>query len=287
MRPIRLRRHGLRVVLAMTAVLGALLATSAAPAAAATGVAVPALSGLVTDQCTGLPVGTGLTITLGAPDGPILHLPSPNFLGLFSFPSLAPGTYQLMVSAPGYVPLGADPATGASSEVPIQQAPGPQGLPAGQSFAAGQFLDIRLAPLTPAATCKPPNPNLPAVAGRGVDAATGAGLSGLVVGVAPIVTDPATGLTGPGSIVHPPSPNFFGLFAFPTISGLAGSGFQFYATAPGHTSLGADPTKPPSPNGPGVFVGQAPGPVGLPAGSGTLSVSIVIAFALPAGPAGG
>jgi hypothetical protein len=282
MRPIRLRRHGLRVVLATTAVLGALLATSVVPAAAASGVAVPAISGLVTDQCTGLPVGTGLTIALDAHDGSVLRPPNPNFLGLFSFPSLAPGSYQLQVSAPGYVTLGStDPATGASPEVPITN-PGPIGLPTGQSIAVGQFLDIRLAPLTPAATCKPPNPNLPAVAGRGVDAATGMGLSGLVVGVAPI---DSTGL--PGSIQRPPNPNFFGLFAFPTISGLSGSGFQFYATAPGHTSLGAEPTALSSLNGPGVFVEKNPGPIGLPAGSGTLSVSIVIVFALPAGPADG
>ena len=41
-----------------------------------------------------------------SPTGGIQHPPSPNRLGLFSFPELAPGTCQLLISAPGYQPLG-------------------------------------------------------------------------------------------------------------------------------------------------------------------------------------
>ena len=45
-------------------------------------------------------------MTVVGADGAGIHPPSPNRLGLFSFPTLDPGTYQLMVSAPGYGPLG-------------------------------------------------------------------------------------------------------------------------------------------------------------------------------------
>jgi hypothetical protein len=138
----------------------------------------------------------------------------------------------------------------------------------------------------PGSACRPPGPPVfPALAGRVVDSATGRGLRGLTVGLAALVLDPATGLLDPGPINHPPSPNFLGFFSFRTIDP-GPSQFQFYAAAPGHTSLGADPTKPPNPNGPGVTVMIPPGPPDLPAGQ-VLNESLILSVALPAGPPGG
>lgn len=113
------------------------------------------------------------------------------------------------------------------------------------------------------------------------------GLSGLTVGLAPLVTDP-TGQIGPGPKSMPSFGPVFGLFAFRR-PGPSGYGFQFYASAPGHTSLGVAPGINPGPAqfGPGVTVMVNPGPISLPAGTGAVNLSVVLAFALPAGPAGG
>lgn len=283
----------IRVLLAATAAISILLAATVAPAAAVNPgpTLVPALTGVVTDACTGLPILRGLTVGVAQIDpasgqpGPSQKPPGPSIFGLFTYPTLDPGPISLTVSAQGYLALGADPATGASPGVTIERPPGPNNLPAGQSFASGILLDIRLIPAYTGGPCRPPGPSIfPAVSGRGVDAATGRGLTGLTVGLAPLVVDPTTGAIGPGPIQKPPSPNFLGLFVFRD-PGPTQFGFQFYAAAAGHTRLGADPTKPPGPSqfGPGVTLSIDPGPIALPAGSGTVNQSIVVAFALPAG----
>ncbi len=163
--------------------------------------------------------------------------------------------------------------------------PGPGQFSDGASFASGLLLDIRLQPLYPPNPCSPAAPLFPAVSGRGVDAATGRALAGLAVALAPLV-DSATGESYPGPIQQPSGGPLLGLFSFHD-PGPISDGFQFYAAAPNHTSLGADPTHPPSPNGPGVAVMSNRGPTQLPAGSGAVNVRVVLAFALPAGPAGG
>ena len=267
---------------AMAALLAAvgLLVASVGPAAARPPgpPILPALAGIVTDACTGLPILGGLDVSVVGPDGGLVKPPNPNRLGLFSFPSLVPGAYQLLVSAPGYSALGPNPATGGSPGVTVTRPPGPPNLPAGQSVSIGLVLAIGLAPTVTPGTCKPPNPNLPALAGRGVDAATGRGLAGLVVGMAPLVIDPTTGALPPGPPILPAFSPLFGLFVFPA---LAPGDYLFSASAPGHLALGDDPTKPPNPNGPGVTVTMPPGPPNLPTGQ-SVSEGLVLSVALPA-----
>ncbi len=276
--PTRPRRS--RAAIAALLAAAALLVATVSPAAARPPgpPSLPALAGFVTDACTGLPILGGLDVSVVGPDGGIAKPPNPNRLGLFSFPSLAPGTYQLLVSAPGYDPLGADPATGGLPGVMVAKPPGPPALPAGQSLSIGLILSIGLAPTVTPGTCKPPNPNLPALAGRGIDAATGRGLAGLVVGMAPLVIDPTTGASPPGPPTLPAFSPLFGFFVFPA---LAPGDYLFSASAPGHLALGDDPTKPPNPNGPGVMVTSPPGPPSLPAGQ-SVSEGLVLSVVLPA-----
>jgi len=299
MRSIRPPTRGLRAGLVALAGVGALLAVTIAPVAAAEPgpTSVPALSGLVTDACTGLPITAGLSVgvaalvadpTTGQVDPGPVQSPSSQGLGLFSYRTLQPGPIQLTVTAFGYTALGADPTrppgpANLGPGVTVTKDPGPVNLPPGQGLAVGLLLDIRLAPAYTGGPCKPPNPNFPAIAGRGIDSATGRGLRGLTVGVAPLIADPTTGLLDPGPIQVPSGAPILGLFSFrdpgPT-------SFQFYAAAPGHTSLGADPTKPPGPTnlGPGVTVTKDPGPIALPPGSGSVSVSLVLSVMLPLSP---
>ncbi len=276
--PIRPRSS--RTALAALLAAVALLVATVGPAAALPPgpPVVPALTGFVTDACTGRPILSGLDVSVVGPDGGILKPPNPNRRGLFSFPSLAPGAYQLLVSAPGYGALGGDPVTGGSPGVMVTQPPGPPTLPAGQSLSIGLVLRIGLAPLVTPGTCKPPNPNLPSFAGRGVDAATGRGLAGLVVEMAPLVIDPTTGALPPGPPILPAFSPLFGFFVFPD---LAPGDYLFSASSLRHTSLGADPTKPPNPNGPGILVTLPPGPPTLPAGQ-SVNEGLVISVSLPA-----
>jgi len=299
MRSIRPPTRGLRAALVAVVGVGALLAATIAPVAAAEPgpINVPAISGLVTDACTGLPITAGLNVgvaaliadpTTGQIDPGPVSSPSSQGLGLFSYRTVDPGPIQLTVSAPGYIGLAQppDPILG-NPGVHLMRDPGPINLPAGQSLAVGLLLDIRLAPAYTGGPCKPPGPNnFPAVVGRAIDSATGRGLRGLTVGVAPLVADRTTGQADPGPLQIPSGAPILGFFSFRDPGPIS---FQFYAAAPGHTSLGADPTKPPGPNnlGPGVTVTKDPGPIQLPAGSGSVSVSLVLSVALPAGPAGG
>jgi hypothetical protein len=48
-------------------------------------------------------------------------------------------------------------------------------------------------------------------------------------------------------------------------------------------ALGSDPTKPPSPNGPGVTLMMPPGPPNLPAGQ-VFNASLVLSVQMPPGP---
>jgi hypothetical protein len=295
MRPIQLPRRRLRASLAALTALAALLAATVGPAAAADPgpLQVPALTGFVTNACTGFPIMSGLSVgvtravPVGVDPGPLQQPPGPINFGLFTYPTLDPGPINLTVSAPGYVALGAS-AAGGSPGVTITRDPGPILFPDGASFASGLLLDIRLVPTFPPNPCRASaGPLFPALIGRGVDAATGRGLAGLSVGAAPIVVDPTTGQQDPGPINLPSSRPLLGLFVFRD-PGPGQFGFQFYAAAPGHTSLGVAPGVNPGPIGfgPGVLVMADPGPMSL-TGSGAVNVSVVIGVALPVGPAGG
>ena len=276
MRPAPIPRHRARGTLVAALVSLVLLGAAAAPVAATQPgpIQLPAISGLVVDACTGLPITGGLDVTVVNDAGAVIHPPSPNRLGLFSFRTLDPGTYQLMVSAPGYAALGTgDPATGASPGVRVTVDPGPQQLPAGQSFSEGLVLAIGLVPELPPSPCRPPSPNLPALAGRGTDTATGTGLRGLSVGLSPLVP---VGID-PGPVQAPTFRPLLGFFAF---GATAPGSYLLLASAPGHEDLATlDPAT--GAATPGVQVTVDPGPVNLPAGE-FVAESLVVAFSLPA-----
>jgi hypothetical protein len=299
MRPMRPPGHGLRAALVSLVGVAALLAATVGPVAAKppSPPVLPALTGFVTDACTGLPISSGLDVAVAliggdpaSPPGPPIKPPSPNFLGLFSYPTLVPGeAYQLTVSAPGYTPLGSDPTQPPGPPnapgVTLMMPPGPPVLPAGQALATGLLLDIRLQPPgpptipggAPGSACRPPGPPVfPALAGRVVDSTTGRGLRGLVVGVATI--DPATGALGAPQ--RPPGPPTLGFFSYPTLDP---GPITLTVSAPGYTALGSDPTKPPTPNGPGVTLMIPPGPPTLPTGQ-VVNESLVLSVQIPPGP---
>ena len=156
------RSPGSRATLAALLGAAALVAASVTPAWAARPPPqnVPALSGLVTNACTGLPIARGLDVAValidpaapvGSPPGPPVKPPNPNFLGLFSYPTLVPGaSYQLTVSASGFTPLGSDPASpgGGSPGITIVKPPNPN-LPAGQAVNESLALAVQLPPGPP------------------------------------------------------------------------------------------------------------------------------------------
>ena len=173
---------GLVAALASLALLGAAVAPAAAKDPGPP--QLPAISGLVVDACSGLPITGGLEVTVVGADGAGIHPPNPNRLGRSASRPSTRASISCWSRPPGYGPLGTvDPATGATPGVPVLRDPGPENFPAGQSFSEGLVLAIGLVPETPPNPCRPPNPNLPALAGRGTDAATGAGLRGLTVGL--------------------------------------------------------------------------------------------------------
>ena len=264
-------------IVALVGVMALLAATVAPAAAQPPGPrAVPALSGLVTNACTGLPITNGLSVAVAVIDpatgavGSPTKPPNPNF-GFFAYRTLVPGgSYQLTVSAPGYTSLGADPTSpvGGSPGVTIMKPPTPN-LPAGQAIAIGLLLDVRLVPTRLPTSCRPPGPpNFPALAGRVTDSTTGLGVQGLIVGVAMI--DPASGALG--SPQKPPNPNL-GFFSYRT---LVQGTYQLTIDAPGYTSLGVV-------GAPGVTLIMPPGPPVLPAGQ-IVNESLVVAVQMPPGP---
>jgi hypothetical protein len=87
---------------------------------------------------------------VGSPPGPPSKPPNPNF-GLFSYRTLAPGSYQLTIDAPGYTSLGADPASpgGSSPGVTVMRPPGPPTLPAGQIVNQSLVVGVQLPPGPP------------------------------------------------------------------------------------------------------------------------------------------
>lgn len=161
MRPPRptARAFGARIA-AVVGVMALLAATVAPVSAQPPGPPqIPALSGLVTDACTRLPITRGVSVgvalidpaaPVGIPPGPPIRPPTPIF-GLFAYRTLEPGTYQLTIDAPGYTSLGADPASpvGGSPGVTIIQPPGPPNLPAGQIVNQSLVVGVQIPPGPP------------------------------------------------------------------------------------------------------------------------------------------
>ena len=167
--------------------------------------APPSLMGLLRDACTGLPITRGLIIGLqsaGAvgPPGSVTRPPGPTGFGFFTYPTLAGGSYQLSIQAPGYAPLGAASRTTGQPGLSLHLDESRTALSGGGALAEGLLLDLRLVPLNaPATGCRAALPPLfPAVAGRIVSNG-GRGVPNLGVELQTI--DPATGEVFPGTDV--------------------------------------------------------------------------------------
>lgn len=176
-----------------------------------------------------------------------------------------PGDYLLSITAAGYDTTGAGPAADA---VPITLDPQPDGLLAGEAVNETEVVSALLAP---AASCptplKPPNPNLPDLAGLVRNAATGL----------PITTAQET-LT-PDTGGKPPSPNFssFGAFAWWSLDP---GGYALSVSAPGYLGIGI-------PDAAGTSVSpipvtEQPGPLSFPDGGSVVLGKTLEVWLVPA-----
>lgn len=95
---------------------------------------LPALAGAIRDSASGLLIPNA-TVVLSPLDGQQPGGPPIRLSGLFAFPTLAAGRWDLAISAPGYTSAGVTVA--APSPPPI--------LPAGASVAITQAFEIQLA----------------------------------------------------------------------------------------------------------------------------------------------
>jgi hypothetical protein len=97
---------------------------------------VPSVSGVVRNGATGLPIANARE-TLTPTTGEINPGPSQfNFLGLFAWPTLEPGSYTLNIAAPRYVNPG---------PIQVTKDPGPVNFGDGSSVSLGTSFDIQLA----------------------------------------------------------------------------------------------------------------------------------------------
>ena len=217
----------------------------------------PRVAGVVRDACTGLPVA-GATVSLVSPTtgeaDPGPHQTGP--LGGFLVPAVMPGDYLFSVEAPGYDPVGKQPGpVGApDGSIMLTLDPQPVGLAAGEAANETELASVLLAPASGCPTpLRPPNPNLPDIAGIVRNAATGL----------PVLRAQET-LT-PTSGERPPNPNFGFLGAF-AWSGLDPGGYALSVTAPGFLGISAPDASGAPGTGP-IPVTKQPGPPGFPDGS--------------------
>jgi len=224
----------------------------------------PRLLGVVRDACSGLPVaGATVTISPGPiqlPGTPGAANPGPvntGPLGGFSIPGLTAGSYDLVVEADGYTPVGKNPgpaggpAEGDPGPIQVTINPGPVNLPAGEAVNETLLASVLLAPSTPGANCtiNPGPVNLPALTGQVRNANTGLPILG-----ATETLTPTTGEKSPG----PPGFGLFGLFAW---GSLDPGGYQLNIAArryvdPGPIQVTRDPGPVNYPDGAGVAFGE-------------------------------
>ena len=210
-----------------------------------------ALSGLVTDACTGAPVnGLSASVSAVGNPGPI-NLPTNH--SEFGIPTLAPGTYQLTLSGAGH----------STFTLPAVQIPAVQQPPLSGGFADGSEIAVAMAP---PGGCAPGKPavgpaHVPALSGGLFDECTLQALDGGTVNLVP----PAGG-TIP-AVMHE---NDFSL------AELSGGSYGLSEQAPGHQPI--------------LYTGgtlpavQMPAqPSQLPDGSGARYGIIVVAEPAPAG----
>ena len=230
------------------ALLAALLAATlglATPALAADNdaVSLPSLAGRVTDACTGRSL-VGATITISSsqyPPGPTL---GSNFFGGFSLRGLGAGTWNLGVSAPGYLPLGS------ASTVPGPMLATLDGTPSGGipvAIGSGNYLEVldnlSLMPIHPPNPCLPPGPLLFPVSGLLLNACTGRAVTGASVSLS----------ESSGSNVV--QSNRFGLFAVPAVQIPPGPSNRVMSiSAAGFAAIGGDS------GSPGITILFPPGP---------------------------
>ena len=217
---------------------------------------LPSLAGRVTDACTGRSLA-GATITISSsqyPPGPTLRS---NFFGGFSLRGLGAGTWNLGVSAPGYLPLGS------ASTVPGPMLATLDGTPSGGipvAIGSGNYLEVldnlSLMPIHPPNPCFPPGPPCFPVRGLLLDACTGQAVSGLLLNA-------CTGQAVSGATVslsessggNAVQSNRFGFFAVPAVQLPTGPSNRVMSiSAAGFAAIGGDS------GSPGITILFPPGP---------------------------
>jgi len=155
-----------------------LAGTSSVGAANSGPISLPAVQVIAQDACTGGAV-RGLSLSLVPTPGVANPGPSQKRGPLttqWSQANVAPGSYALVVSAPGYVGIG--DATAGASPITVEVDPGPVSLVAQSSFAEDRLISVMLAPtLLPPGPCLDlPSLALPALSGSVIDGSTNAPL---------------------------------------------------------------------------------------------------------------
>jgi hypothetical protein len=214
---------------------------------------LPAVQLVVDNACTGGPV-SGLTATLTPTSGETNPGPTQKKHGVYQWSSaaVAPGSYALSLSAPGFTPIGGA-ATG--SPITVTKDPGPPGLVADSFFDQGVVISVMMVP-----QIYPPNPclglpalSLPEVAGGVFEGTTKTPLTN----PGPIsLTSVTAGESNPGPINEPN-----GHFVFPAGAVTPGPSTLSVA-ALGYLALGTEASGGVNP----VAVTVNPGPTQLPSG---------------------
>ena len=228
---------------------------------------LPAIVGFVRDACSGLPVA-GAIATLSSGTGAVPPGPA-DFGGAFVYPTLAPGSYVLAVTAPGYQPLGGRGLPGTVPGLNVTIPPGP----ADRSWQATLGLSLRLIPLYPPDPCVPPGPSgLPALVGQVVSACNGAPILGATVTIPP----------GPGDKGGLPAVQRTGFFGGFLYGSLPAGVHQLLVSAPGYQPLGGAGVPGVAP---GIQVTIPPGPNDFSAATLALAVRLTpIGGCAPPGP---
>jgi hypothetical protein len=232
---------------------------------------LPAVQLVAQDACSAKAV-PGLTADFIPTSGE--KNPGPNGkVGLthhWSTKSFETGTYALVLSAPGYVPIG-DAASG-TSPITVERDPGPNGLVANSFFAEGQIIAVAMVP-----DIFPPNPcfDAPSLSLAELSAAVTDGKSFGAVNPGPTqLTSDAT-----GSQVSIPDLDSNGHLVLN--QGAAPGGYTLSVSAPGYQPLGTTAGGGFTPVG--ITVEKNPGPIGLPGGDSFSEGLAVLIELAPAG----
>jgi len=233
------------LVLLPLAPLLVLAGTSSAGAVSPGPINLPAVQLVAQNACTGKAV-PGLSATLSPTSGEVSPGPTQRAGLTHRWKTVAPGTYALILSAPGMVGIGG----AGTSPISVEVSPGPSQLVANSFFQQGQIVSVAMVPTTiPPSPCFDLSaPTLPEMSGVVFDGKTRA----------PLASPGPISLSVPGEVSPGPISYPGGAFVFPAGAVAPGSG-TLSVSAPGYLPLG-------NAAGGGVPVTCQPGPQQLPGG---------------------